>query len=183
MDHKQLSRRLAFALRHDSQLPVDENGWISIRELRKCQQFRFIHADILYDIISTCNKQRLEMSIDGRCVRATSGHTINIRVETLLTPIWDPSIVPYCAHATRMEVLPKIKLYGLHRMKRHYVHFAPHPSALRQPAEAIIHLDVEKYMRRNPGKLSFTANGTIVTLGNKFGYVKPCFFKRIELID
>ena len=67
-------------------------------------------------------------------------------------------------------------------MQRHYIHFAPHPDAVRRHSDVIVHLDVDLFLRRNPGNLYWTSNGTVVALGNRSGYIRPSFFKYIEYL-
>ncbi|KAK3092769.1 hypothetical protein FSP39_007038 [Pinctada imbricata] len=175
-------RQLVLALRHDQSLPYNSHGWVLTEDLQKRPHFHHFDKDFVRYLDEVIGNPRLEVTPDGRAVRATNGHTIHISDEGLLTPITDASQVPYCVHGTTRDVIKKIKLYGLHRMDRHYIHFASHPDDVKRNSEVLIHLDVAKYLRRNPGKLFYTRSSNIVTMGNKFGYVKPCFFRTMELL-
>ncbi|KAK3096714.1 hypothetical protein FSP39_010486 [Pinctada imbricata] len=174
------SRRLVAALRHNRNLPFDENGWVQIRDLRQRQEFRNFDLYYIRHLAESMDKHRIELSVDGRSVRAISGHSFNVCLDTLLTPVEDTSQVTYCGHGTSIASLTGIMRRGLHRMGRQYIHFASHPSAIKRHSQVIIHLDVERYLQENPGTLFWTKNNTIVALGNRNGTIRPYFFRCTE---
>lgn len=166
------SRHLVAALRH---------GWILIRDLRRRPEFRHFDVSYIQHLAVSMDKTRIEISGNGRAVRAISSHAFNVCLDTLLTPVGDESELEYCGHGTTTEALPQILRMGLHRMGRQYIHFTSHPQAVRH-SNVIIHLDVYKYLQENPGSLFWTKNNTIVALGNRHGTVRPCFFKYVEYL-
>lgn len=119
-----ISKYLSYLLRHDPGsigLELDKNGWTDIDVLidlaRKTGQ-SFDHADI-EAVVKTNNKQRFEISTDGRRIRARQGHSVPI--DLALEPSTPPDIL---YHGTAAQNLVSIRKEGLKKGARHDVHLS-----------------------------------------------------------
>ena len=74
---------------------------------------------------------------------------------------------------------------GLSKMKRNHIHLAQGLpgtgvlSGMRQSSSVFIYIDLEKALQEGL-KFSLSANGVILSEGDSRGFIKPCFFQRVE---
>lgn len=114
-------KELAFLLRHDNEALqnglIDKHGWRQVSEL--CKEHGFTNK-LIKDIVETNNKQRYELSLDNRKIRAVQGHSIDVDVE--LEEAVPPSRL---YHGTTSETFySHIVKYGLQKMSRQHVHLS-----------------------------------------------------------
>ena len=117
----QRGKELAFLLRHDEEAfrmgVIDEHGWRSLADLRMEHHFL---PSIVKEIVETDDKQRYEMSKDGKRIRARQGHSIPVDVE--LKEATPPDVL---YHGTKEHLFfGPIMKDGLKPMKRLYVHLS-----------------------------------------------------------
>ncbi len=88
-----------------------------------------LNRDELTDVVRNNDKQRFQLSEDGRRIRATQGHSVD--VDLGYSPV-EPSMVPeILLHGTPLKSLPAIRQAGLKKMSRHHVHLHQDASIAR----------------------------------------------------
>jgi 2'-phosphotransferase len=138
-------------------------------------------------------------------IRANQGHSIQVDVEGLLTPItMDAGNVPETVvHGTDEPAWRLIlKSGGLRRMGRNHIHFAsglpagfkslaidtasteereaaPVISGMRKNSSVLIYIDIQAALAAGV-KFYLSENGVILTEGNDKGFLSYEFFKRVE---
>ena len=126
MDDASLSKTISHALRHNPKkygVSPDREGWVNIQDLIKgirlhSSEFKNLSFDDIVRVIDKFDKKRHEIH-NGR-IKALYGHSIKI--------IPDPNrkIVPprRLFHGTKKENYGVIKLVGLKKMSRQFVHLS-----------------------------------------------------------
>jgi putative RNA 2'-phosphotransferase len=78
-----------------------------------------ISRAILEDVVASNAKRRFALSDDGRRIRASQGHSVEVDLA------YDPADPPdVLFHGTVATALPAIEAEGLSRMQRHHVHLS-----------------------------------------------------------
>lgn len=119
-----ISRFLSLVLRHHPEkigLTLDEAGWAGVDDLRgKCAAdgIVFSREDLQY-VVDTNNKQRFAFSDDGRRIRASQGHSVEVDLQLEAR---EPPETLY--HGTVDRFLDAIKAEGLKKMSRQHVHLS-----------------------------------------------------------
>jgi putative RNA 2'-phosphotransferase len=118
------SKFLSLILRHEPErvgLKLDGAGWIGVEDLLRAvnQQGTPLTLDQLQHIVATSDKKRLAFSDDGRRIRASQGHSVEVDLQYAPKP---PPEVLY--HGTAIRFLDAIRKDGLQRMGRHDVHLS-----------------------------------------------------------
>ncbi|MDX2305070.1 MAG: RNA 2'-phosphotransferase [Microscillaceae bacterium] len=135
MDEKkiiQTSKRLSLVLRHQPQLigiELDEQGWVSVEILLQafCKHFYPIDLEHLCEVVANNNKKRFAFSEDTQKIRASQGHSVEIRLG--YEPV-EPPVQLY--HGTATRFLESIRKSGLQKQKRHHVHLSADEDTARQ---------------------------------------------------
>jgi putative RNA 2'-phosphotransferase len=163
----ELSKFLSFVLRHEPDaigLELDEAGWADVEELvARCRTHgKPITRDILEEIVKTSPKKRFALSDDGRRIRASQGHSID--VELGYAPAVPPEVL---FHGTIARVVPAIREKGLLKMERHHVHLSPDEATARvvgarRGAPVILRIDSGR-MHRSGKVFYVSANGVWLT--------------------
>lgn len=125
MDHRKLSKKISYALRHapwEYGLELDENGYVPLCSLLDalndvCRYEHKITEDDIKYIIDNSDKQRFE--INGDKIRALYGHSVPVKISK--NRIIPPEIL---YHGTSHSAVPSIMKDGLRPMKRQYVHLS-----------------------------------------------------------
>lgn len=135
-EYKRLSKTAAHALRHAPEhygLTLDAEGWASLdalldvlRQRRPAWQALTVHD--LIDMLAASEKQRYEIDLDERRIRAYYGHSIDAPIE--YRPAEPPEIL---YHGTTARALDAIRKSGLQPMSRQRVHL----SEDRETAQAV----------------------------------------------
>jgi putative RNA 2'-phosphotransferase len=126
-----LSKFLSFVLRHDPGaigVALDRSGWADIDELLEhCRAHgRPLSREVLESIVANSPKRRFAISDDGRRVRASQGHSVDVDLG------YEPATPPeWLFHGTVAASLPAIRAAGLARMARHHVHLSPDAATAR----------------------------------------------------
>ena len=123
-----ISKFISLVLRHDPgkiDLALDENGWASVDELLVKAK---IDRVTLEQVVAQNDKMRFAFSPDGRRIRASQGHSIEI--DLAFEPVSPPDVL-YHGTASRSEA--SILQKGLLPGQRNHVHL----SADQQTAIAV----------------------------------------------
>lgn len=170
MDRKaltELSKLLSYVLRHrpDSVgVVLDGNGWVDIDDLvERCRAHgKPLSREIVETVVATSPKQRFAISDDGRRVRASQGHSIE--VDLAYEPAAPPEVL---FHGTVARSLPTIRADGLRKMRRHHVHLSPDAATARtvgarRGAPVILQIAAGR-MHRDGHVFYVSANGVWLT--------------------
>ncbi|KAI0077756.1 hypothetical protein K474DRAFT_1642794 [Panus rudis PR-1116 ss-1] len=197
-----ISKTLSYILRHGAQkhgLYVRPDGYVRVTDLLALQQFRLLDFPTLQKIVQSNDKQRYALLLDrdeaapqnGEIwwIRANQGHSIQ-NVELDLTPIKSIDDIPtkIAVHGTTRKAWESIRTQGLSKMNRNHIHLAQGVpgsgviSGMRQSSHILIYIDVQKALSYGiPFFLS--ANGVILSPGNRDGLIEPNFFEKVETKD
>ncbi|MFC8721983.1 RNA 2'-phosphotransferase [Kitasatospora sp. NPDC057198] len=127
MDEKRTvrtSKTLSRILRHDPGsvgISLDAAGWVGVNVLLAAlaRHGRPLSRAELDHVVATNNKRRFAYSEDGRSIRASQGHTVEV---DLGLPASTPPDVLY--HGTAERALQYILVEGLRPMNRQDVHLS-----------------------------------------------------------
>jgi putative RNA 2'-phosphotransferase len=162
------SKYLSLVLRHKPdllQLKMDAEGWVNVDELIKnfnrYNSWR-MKRDDLDKIVAENNKKRFAYSDDGKRIRASQGHSIDI---DLNLPESIPLSILY--HGTSTRFIDLIMKDGLNKMSRQHVHLSDNirtaQSVGSRHGEPVI-LIVRAWMMHNDGfKFFKSENGVWLT--------------------
>lgn len=125
MDTKQRKRKskfLSLVLRHQPEqigIQLDPAGWVDVDELLEAlsSNRRGMSLEQLQAVVQQNDKQRFSFSADGKRIRASQGHSVEVDLgyESVPPP-------EFLLHGTPEQFLPAIRESGLKRMQRHHVH-------------------------------------------------------------
>ena len=118
------SKFLSLVLRHEPErvgLKLGEAGWVSVDELLLAvnRTGLALALEDLKHIVATSDKKRFAFSYDGRRIRASQGHSVEVDLQYL--PQMPPEIL---YHGTATRFLDGIRKDGLQKMERHDVHLS-----------------------------------------------------------
>ena len=118
------SKFLSLILRHEPErvgLILGDAGWVGVDELLKAVNGHGVSLtlDELKHIVATSDKKRFAFSEDGRRIRASQGHSVEVDLEY---PPQTPPELLY--HGTATRFLDAIRQDGLQKMQRHDVHLS-----------------------------------------------------------
>ncbi|KAL3266521.1 hypothetical protein HHI36_010690 [Cryptolaemus montrouzieri] len=151
-----LSKFLSWLLRHGAvkdQIPIGSDGFVSVKHILNHPTLRgnFTENDII-KVVENDEKTRFAVRPNKESfdVRANQGHSIDLVKELELIPITRPDSFKCVVHSTFLTNWDKIKVEGLHRMKRNHIHFAQSlldtntvTSGLRKNAEIFIYINLK----------------------------------------
>ncbi|MBC8142486.1 MAG: RNA 2'-phosphotransferase [Armatimonadetes bacterium] len=125
MDNKKLikvSKYLSRHLRHEPEsigIVLDSAGWCDVSDLLSAcaaNNMTITRAE-LDAVVAENDKQRFAFSPDGKRIRASQGHSIDVDLE--LSPVSPPDVL---YHGTGAGSVAPIREKGLRKMNRHHVH-------------------------------------------------------------
>lgn len=120
-----ISKFISLVLRHKPEtigLNMDSEGWVDVDELiHKANAYRSasLTREMLDEVVATNDKKRFAYSDDGKRIRASQGHSIDVDLK--LEPKDPPE---YLYHGTANTSLGMIFRDGLKKMKRQHVHLS-----------------------------------------------------------
>ncbi len=122
-----ISKFLSLVLRHKPQeigIILDAEGWVPVDDLllAAARYGQPITREQLDEVVATSDKKRFAFSPDGRLIRASQGHSVE--VELGLVPVEPPELL---YHGTVERFLESIHEMGLVRGSRHHVHMSADP--------------------------------------------------------
>jgi putative RNA 2'-phosphotransferase len=123
-DTIQTSKFLSLILRHEPErvgLTLGEAGWVGVEELLAAvnRHGKALTLEALQHIVATSDKKRFAFSEDGKRIRASQGHSVEVDLQ--YAPQTPPEIL---YHGTATRFLDGIRKDGLQRMDRHDVHLS-----------------------------------------------------------
>jgi putative RNA 2'-phosphotransferase len=115
---------LSLVLRHKPHvagIELDEAGWVAVDALLAgcARAGRAITREQLLEVVATNDKQRFELSADGRRIRASQGHSVAVELGYAQAA---PPEVLYHGTASRNQA--SIRRLGLLKGSRHHVHLS-----------------------------------------------------------
>ena len=118
------SKFLSLILRHEPErvgLKLGDAGWVGVDELLQAVNANGVALtrEQLQHIVATGDKKRYAFSEDGKRIRASQGHSIEVDLQY---PPQTPPEILY--HGTATRFLDAIRKDGLQRMERHDVHLS-----------------------------------------------------------
>ncbi len=127
-DLVRISKFLSLVLRHQPEaigLELNEQGWADIGELiRLANNHRQpLTRELLERVVFENDKKRFALSDDGRQIRASQGHSIDVDLH--LPPLEPPEIL---YHGTASRFLDSIRTTGLNSASRQHVHLSSDPA-------------------------------------------------------
>ncbi len=178
-DLVKLGKYLSLILRHKPEvidIKLDEHGWADVEELLAGmnRQGRFINRELLDEIVKTNNKKRYQYNDDLTKIRANQGHSINVDVNL------QEKIPPNTLyHGTALRYLYEIKLFGIKKMNRLYVHLSKDKETAinvgkRHGKAIILEIDTKK-MLNDGHKFYYSNNGVWLCDDINFKYVRRIF--------
>ncbi|KDQ18970.1 hypothetical protein BOTBODRAFT_102921 [Botryobasidium botryosum FD-172 SS1] len=207
-----MSKALSYILRHGAQkegLAIRADGYIKVDDLFKRPKLRGLDFPTLEKLVKNNEKQRFQLLFESSAtsssapataalapgvntsgtwwIRANQGHTL--KVEDLdLTEVLDASQLPVAVHGTTRQAWESISRQGLSKMARNHIHLAtgrpgdPGVKSMRASSTVLIFIDVPKAVK-DGFKFFISANGVVLTEGNKDGFIPPQYFKSVESRD
>ncbi len=125
-DLTKISKFLSFVLRHKPEaigLQLDPQGWADIDELiaKAHQSGEMVTLDrgLIETTVESNDKKRFVISDDGKSIRASQGHSVNVDLQ--LTPKQPPDVL---YHGTASRFMDSIMAEGLKPGQRQYVHLS-----------------------------------------------------------
>ncbi len=119
-----ISKRLSYILRHEPQrykVTLDKEGWADIdyllNSLHNFKDLTDLKKEDLLDLI--LNQEKVRFVIKKNKIKATYGHTIELKRNTSTIP---PPDILY--HGTSHKSIESIIINGLLRMQRQFVHLS-----------------------------------------------------------
>ena len=162
-----VSKFLSLVLRHlpgEAGITLDRGGWAPVTELLRALEARGLGLtpDELREIVRANDKRRFALSPDGRLIRASQGHSVE--VELGYEPLQPP---PFLYHGTASRFLQSIRGRGLSRGRRHHVHLSERPEAAtevgRRYGEPVVLRIASGEMHREGHLFYRSANGVWLT--------------------
>lgn len=126
------SKFLSLVLRHRPGvigLALGRQGWVDVDALLDALQAhgRRITRAELEEVVRTNAKKRFLLSDDGRRIRASQGHSVDLDLG--YEPVAPPEIL---FHGTAERTLEAIRRDGLSKMNRHHVHLSAEEATARE---------------------------------------------------
>jgi putative RNA 2'-phosphotransferase len=127
----ELSKFLSWVLRHRPDaigIALDAAGWTDVEALlaRARAHGRPLTRELLERIVAESPKQRFALSEDGRRIRASQGHSVEVQLG--YEPATPPEVLFHGSVAANRAA---IRADGLRKMNRHYVHLSPDEASAR----------------------------------------------------
>jgi putative RNA 2'-phosphotransferase len=119
-----ISKFLSLVLRHEparAGLVLDEAGWTTVDSLLRglAANRLAVTREELERVVATNEKQRFALSEDGQRIRASQGHSIEVRLD--YAPQTPPNVL---YHGTVECFWESIRRQGLLKGQRHHVHLS-----------------------------------------------------------
>ena len=130
---KNISKFMSLVLRHKPEeisLVIDNEGWARVDELiyKMNQKGIVVNFQTIDEVVQTNDKKRFAFNEDKTLIRASQGHSIEIKLN--LPAVTPPDIL---YHGTAEKYLDSILRTGLHKQSRQHVHL----SATVETAKAV----------------------------------------------
>lgn len=119
-----VSKFLSFVLRHQPDaagIALDANGWVPVDQLidGAKKNGNAFTIDELKEVVATNDKKRFAFSDDGKLIRASQGHSIDVDLD------YKPAVPPPTLyHGTATRFIESICKEGLTKQGRNHVHLS-----------------------------------------------------------
>jgi putative RNA 2'-phosphotransferase len=119
-----ISRFITMVLRHKPEtigITLDKAGWVDVSILLKAlkDHGRAVTPEELVEEVKNNSKQRYALSADGKRIRASQGHSIEVDLQ------YKPAIPPdILYHGTATRHVASIFQNGIIKGERHHVHMS-----------------------------------------------------------
>jgi putative RNA 2'-phosphotransferase len=149
-------------------LILDAAGWVEVEKLLPAMKFT---REQLEEVVHENNKKRFEFSVDGKMIRASQGHSVEVDLG------YEEKDPPNCLyHGTSGEILDVLLREGLKKMRRHHVHLSTDVNtalivARRRRKPIVLGVFAQK-MRNDGYKFYLSTNGVWLT-----DHVPPALFE------
>jgi putative RNA 2'-phosphotransferase len=134
MSLQSLSKFVSLLLRHDpgaAGLTLDAHGWMRVKDLcaALAERGQRLDLELIQHMMAVSDKQRWELSPDGRHIRAVHGHSVELEFD------YQPAEPPETLyHGTVRKFLVSIREQGLIPGGRQFVHLATTTSGAAEVA-------------------------------------------------
>jgi putative RNA 2'-phosphotransferase len=131
-ERTRISKFLSLILRHEPErvgLKLDSAGWVQIDDLVGAVNHHGLRLTLeqLEEVVRTNEKQRFAFSEDGKRIRASQGHSVEVELQYAQQV---PAELLY--HGTATRFLDSIREKGLQKMQRHHVHLSAETAVTTQ---------------------------------------------------
>lgn len=178
-----LSKILLYTLRHDDEIGIRPDGFISLPTLLDHPRFKGYTEQDVQDCIDTNTKQRF--TFKNGMIRANQGHSLPVP-DLELTVLTKTDLVNTSViHGTYTSVWKQIEKQGLSRMERDHIHFTTRLSSegqvisgMRQSCNVFVYVDALRAIR--DGYTFYkNSNNVILCPGNAKGTLPSRYIKSI----
>ena len=146
---KKVSKSLSYVLRHRPDtigLMLGENGWVAVDALLRAfeEHDTFYSRELIERVVAESDKQRFELSADGKQIRARQGHSVEIDLG------YEPAVPPdVLYHGTATRNLESIFDSGINKGNRHHVHMSTNKQTMlavgmRHGKPALLAIDAKR---------------------------------------
>lgn len=162
---------LSYILRHDTEVPFIENGFVEVEYILDRLSISF---EELNDIVKKDNKTRFSLSPDNKMIRANQGHSI--KLDITYREVGSDECPDILYHGTPSRNLSLIYSDGLNKMSRTHVHLSKDYKTAEIVAKryktdyTILEIDAKKLISTE--KIYVSDNGVYLC-----DYVPPSFIK------
>lgn len=156
------SKHLSYILRHkpeEAGIVLDSAGWTFVEFL--LEKIKMSKEDLDF-IVENNNKKRFEYSRDGKMIRASQSHSVEVELE------YKKQHPPqFLFHGTAERNDTSIKQNGIKKMGRHHVHLSQdYSTALevgRRHGKPIVYCVEAHAMHKDGNKFYLSTNGVWLT--------------------
>ncbi|XP_060076135.1 probable RNA 2'-phosphotransferase [Ylistrum balloti] len=139
------SKAVVKRLRHDRNAwRDDETAFVPTSHILR--HFRLSKAMLDELVFPTNDKQRLVYSDNHKWIRASYGHSVNIRLPKIGIPVRSGENLTFFVHGMKARDIESVLRYGLDRNRCPYVDFTDCPNYVRAGAEVLVHIDVRRFL-------------------------------------
>jgi putative RNA 2'-phosphotransferase len=180
-DLVRLSKFLSLVLRHEPEkigIVLDANGWVAVDELlaAAAKAGVVLTLESLRRVVETNDKKRFAFSEDGRRIRASQGHSVEVDLD--LAPTVPPE---HLFHGTATRFLEPIRAEGLRPQSRRHVHLSPDEETavkvgMRHGKPVVLQVAAGR-MQREGHVFYLSANGVWLTENVPPEYLEPAVQK------
>ncbi|KAI8825499.1 phosphotransferase KptA/Tpt1 [Chytriomyces cf. hyalinus JEL632] len=180
-----LSKAVSKILRHDTAIPMRQDGYVRLKDLLSRPQLRGKNLMDVQYLVESNDKQRYTLIEENGdwLIKANQGHSREVDVE--LVEIVDASEIPTVIHGTYLRNLSAIESQGLSKMNRNHIHFAVgRPgdsgviSGMRGTCNVLIYINVSQAM--SDGIKFYRSPNNVVLSSGVGGFIAPKYFERVE---
>ncbi|XP_033731162.1 probable RNA 2'-phosphotransferase [Pecten maximus] len=140
------SKAVVKSLRHDRDAWRDrDTSFVPTSHILR--HFRLTKAKLDELVFPANDRQRMVYSDNHNWIRATYGHSVNIRVSEIGRQIRNQEGLTYFVHGIKARDTDSVLKYGLDHTRCPYIEFTDSPDYVRAGAELLVHIDVRGFLR------------------------------------